>query len=470
MIEPVLEIARAIAAASGRAVVVGGYVRDLFLELHARDADITVNAVDIDTVESSVDPKDIDIEVHGLDLEGLDAVLSRFGGVIQVGRSFGVLMIKGLPVDFSLPRRDQKVAPGHKGFAVVCDPELDFTEASRRRDLTINSMGLDPLTGEIFDPHGGRRDLVRGVLRATDREHFSEDPLRGVRVAQLAARFDMQPDDELKELCAALDLSELAAERLYEEIRKLLLKGKRPSVGFELLGETGLIRFFPELAALIDVPQDATWHPEGTVWTHTMMVVDQAARLRRGDDEDLVLMLAALCHDLGKPATTVEEGGRIRSLEHGAVGVGPTRAFLTALRAPNVVMDEVCALVEHHLAPALFIKNNAGPRGYRRLARQLDEVGVSLELLERVARADHLGRDTEEARAGRFPAGDQFLATAAELLVEEKGPRDVVMGRHLIARGLEPGPAFGEILARCREVQDETGWEDAGRILDRVLG
>ena len=108
-----------------------------------------------------------------------------------VGRAFGVFRVGDLPMDLSLPRRDSKRGPGHRGFDVAPDPSLDFAEAARRRDLTVNSIGIDPLTAEVLDPHGGRRDLERRVLRATDPVHFPEDPLRGLRVAQLAARLEM---------------------------------------------------------------------------------------------------------------------------------------------------------------------------------------------------------------------------------------------------------------------------------------
>lgn len=444
----ILDIARAVDAAGGRAIAVGGYVRDRLLR-HGS--------------------KDYDIEVFGLELDALQTILGRFGRVLTVGRAFGVLRLSDLDIDFSLPRRDSKVGPGHRGFDVDVDPTLDFAAAARRRDLTVNSMGLDLLTQEILDPYGGREDLERKVLRAVDPRTFPEDPLRGLRVAQFSARLEMRPNDELLALCRQLDLSEVSPERILEEFRKLLLQGVRPSLGLAFLRESGLLRFFPEIEALIDVPQDATWHPEGDVWIHNLMVVDEAARLRRGDADDPALMFGALCHDLGKPATTVVREGRVRSPSHSKAGIAPTRSLLARMRAPNELVERTCALVEHHLAPALFDKDGAKARAYRRLSRQLGSSGVSMELLARVARADHLGRTTEEALAREFPAGDRFLVRARELEVVEEPPRDAVLGRHLIARGMAPGPSFGPLLARCREVQDERGWRDPDRILDAVL-
>jgi len=446
--DAVREIAERVAAVGGRALIVGGFVRDRLLGL---------------------DPKDVDVEVHGLELVALQRVLERFGAVSSVGRAFGVLRVSGLDVDFSLPRRDSKSGAGHRGFQIVVDPHLGYPEAARRRDLRVNSMALDPLSGELLDPHGGREDLESGRLRATDPVHFPEDPLRGVRVAQMMARFELEPDDELITLCRELDLSELSGERIFEEFRKLLQKGVRPSLGLRGLQEFGYLRFFPELEALVDVPQDPEWHPEGDVWVHTLMVVDEAARLRDAGEDDLTLMFGALCHDFGKPETTVRERGRVRSPAHDVAGVPHTQRFLERMKAPHALIERVSALVEHHLAPALFIKNEAGARGYRRLARALGSVDVSLELLLRVAKADHLGRTTEEALARRFDSGDRFLERARELTLEREAPKDVVLGRHLIARGMQPGVAFGSILARCRDVQDETGWTDPERILARVL-
>jgi tRNA nucleotidyltransferase (CCA-adding enzyme) len=231
-----------------------------------------------------------------------------------------------------------------------------------------------------------------------------------------------------------------------------------------------MLRTFPELEAMVGVPQDPLWHPEGNVWEHTLLVVDEAAALRRGEEEDdLVLLLGALCHDLGKPATTIEVDGRIRSPEHEDVGAGVTRSFLARLRASGELSTRVEALVRDHLAPANFVKGGATARGYRRLARRLAEAGVNAELLYRLAKADHFGRTTPDALARDFHYGDEFLRAMQELQVAEGGPRDVVLGRHLIARGYEPGWWFGEVLRACRDVQDETGQDDPEAILDSVL-
>jgi tRNA nucleotidyltransferase (CCA-adding enzyme) len=434
------EVARGIHAAGGWAVVVGGFVRDRLL---------------------GVSSKDVDVEVFGLTGDALANVLSQSGTVLRVGESFPVFKLAGVEADFSLPRG--RPSPG--------EPTADsFAEAARHRDLTINSVGLDPLTGELLDPHGGQRDIDAGILRATDSRYFGEDPLRAFRVAQLASRFGFRADRELVRLCRALDLDGLAPERIFEELRKALIRGQRPSVAFELLRETRALRVLPELEALVGVPQDPEWHPEGDVWTHTLMVVDEAARLRDGGEDDLALMMSALCHDLGKPATTSTESGRIRSLGHERQSALDAESLLSRLRASSALTSQVKALVARHLAPAQLVEGNAGDRAYRRLSRQLSEAGTSMRVLERLARADHLGRTTADALARTFPAGDVFRERVAHLAIEAEAPTDVVLGRHLIARGLQPGEHFHEILARCRDLQYETGWVDPDRILDSVLG
>ncbi len=440
-------IATAVKAAGGRALLVGGGVRDRLLGLP--------------------DSGDADVELFGLDADAARRVLAGFGDVVAVGRAFGVLRVKGLDVDFSLPRASSAGA-GVRGDLAEADPSLDFAAAARRRDLTVNAMGMDPLSGEILDPLGGRADLAARRLRAADAALFAEDPVRGLRVARFAARLEMRPDAELLALCRGLDLSGVAPERLLDEWRKLLLEPERPSVALRVLDDTGLLEFFPPLAALRGVPQDPQWHPEGDVWVHTLMVLDRAAALRRGGASDLALMLGALCHDLGKPATTVIDGERVYARGHEAAGERTARAWLDGLRAPHALVECVAALVRHHLAPAQLPEQRAGAAAYRRLARRLAAAGADPVLLERVARADQLGRTTPDALAGRFAAGDRFLDEAAAAGVRDAPPCDVVQGRHLVARGHAPGPSFAALLARCREIQDETGLQDAERILDRL--
>src|SRR5713101_5286897 len=224
-----LMLARAIRDEGGRALVVGGRVRD---ELVGRGS------------------KDLDLEVFGLPAARLRAILDRFGRVDTVGESFTVYKIGD--IDVSLPRRESRIGRGHKGFAVEGDPYLSIEEAARRRDFTINAISRDPLTGELIDPFGGRRDLDARILRTVDPNTFADDSLRVLRALQFAARFDLTIEEQTKALCRSLPLDDLPSERVWGEIEKLLLQAERPSVGLALALDLGVLdRLFPELKALV---------------------------------------------------------------------------------------------------------------------------------------------------------------------------------------------------------------------------
>jgi tRNA nucleotidyltransferase (CCA-adding enzyme) len=444
-----VRLCRKITDAGGQPWLVGGAVRDWLLGTRSDE---------------------VDFEVRGFSIDGLREVLETEGEVIEVGRAFGVLRLRHIDADFALPRRDSQEGRGHRGIHAEIDPDLDPVVAARRRDLTINSMALNPLTGELADPLDGLTDLREGHLRACDALTFGEDPLRALRVMQLTARLEMEPDEELRLICAGQDLGELSSERVFGEFQKLLLLSGAPSIGLRFLESTGLIAHFPALNDLVGVAQDPKWHPEGDVWDHTLLVVDAAAGLRDGGDDDLVLMFAALCHDLGKPATTVVAmDGRVRSPAHDLAGERRALEFLGGMRAPGELTAKVRTLTREHLAPAVFHEQESGDRAWRRLARRMARTGTSLELLARLARADHYGRTTGQARRREFPAGDHFVERARALGIDSKPPRDIVQGRHLLALGMKPGKEIGAILDRCRFVQDETGWTAVDRILDRVL-
>ena len=432
------QIAAEIAAAGGRAYYVGGCVRD---ELRGEPG------------------LDLDVEVYGLPLETLRDLLVRHADVREVGRAFGVLktFFERGDVDFSLPRRESLTGKGHRGFTVDLDPAITREEACARRDFTVNAMMMDVLTGELLDYYGGRADLEAGRLRHVG-PAFIEDPLRAYRLMQFAGRLDMTAAPDTLALCRTLPLDELPAERIFAEFEKLLLLAEKPSRGLTVALEAGILKQHPELAALVGCPQDPTWHPEGDVWAHTLMVVDAAAALRTGDAKaDLALMFGALCHDLGKPATTHTKGGRIVSPGHAAEGVEPTRRFMGRISQDAELLEAVLDFVRYHLRPAEFyrVRHEIGAASIRRLALQ-----VNIEDLVRVARADHLGRTTPDALAGEFPAGEWLLAKAAELDVQERGPAPILLGRHLLTRGYAPGPELGEKLREAFEAQLEGAFDD----------
>jgi tRNA nucleotidyltransferase (CCA-adding enzyme) len=441
-------IARAVRDAGGRALIVGGWVRDRLLGRTA---------------------KDLDLEVYGIEPARLKQLLERVGPVNTVGESFTVYKVAGL--DVSLPRRESKVARGHKGFDVTGDPAMGVEEASRRRDFTINAVAWDPLTGEYIDPHGGRRDLERRILRAVDLRTFGDDSLRVIRALQFAARFECTLDEATADLCRRIALDDLPAERVWGEVEKLLLQAPRPSVGLELGRSLRVVeRLWPELHALVGCPQDPDWHPEGDVWVHTLLVTDGARR--RIDDLDRArastVMVGALVHDLGKPATTKFEDGRIRSRGHEAAGVEPAITWLDRLNIRSIegfdVRRHVLGIVAHHLVPGMWHKapQPVGDGAFRRLAAKVD-----LELLARVSAADCEGRN------GEFDctAIDWFLQRARALGVEHAPPKPIVLGRHLLTLGVEPGPRMGEILRQIyeRQLDGEIESVDDGLAIARDL-
>jgi tRNA nucleotidyltransferase (CCA-adding enzyme) len=425
-----VEIARAVRDAGGRALIVGGWVRDRLL---GRDS------------------PDVDIEVFGMPGDRLRSVLEAFGRVEAVGESFQVFKLGD--IDVSLPRRDSKAGRGHKGFVVVGDPDMSIEEAARRRDFTINAISWDPLTDEYFDPFHGREDLERRYLRMVDARTFPDDSLRVLRAVQFVARFDLELDLETRALCRTIQLDDLPAERIWGEIEKLLL-APRPSVGFALAMDLGVVAaLFPELQALAGCPQEPEWHPEGDVWVHTLQVIDRART--RVDDlprpQQLAVMLGAVAHDLGKPATTAFSDGRIRSIDHEDRGVAPASAWLDRLNVNSIdgydVRRQVLGITAQHLKPGSWFKVRDEVRdgAFRRLAHKVD-----LELLARVAKSDCEGR-----KPGAFDctAMDWFLDRARAIGADKGPPKPILLGRHLLELGLKPGPRVGEILKAVYELQ-----------------
>lgn len=387
-------------------------------------------------------PVDVDVEVHGLPLDRLQRALAESFSVQLVGHTFAVFKLRGLPIDVALPARRTEGRPPAEP-----DPGMSIEDALSRRDFTMNAMAIDLDTREILDPFGGRRDLRAGVLRhASDR--FAEDPVRVLRAMQFAARFDLAVSEDTAALCRSLSPDGLPKERLFEEWKKLLLLGRRPSRGLGFLADCGWLRFYPELAALQGCAQDPTWHPEGDVWIHTLHCLDVFAAERVGHEEDdLVVGFAVLCHDLGKPLTTKRERGRITSKGHEPEGIGPTRSFLRRLTDRDDLVEAIVPLVLAHLRPRFLYEAGASDAAIRRLARDVGRI----DRLVRVARADHLGRPPKPFDG--FPAGAWLLERAAALHVASRQPPPIVMGRHLLKLGLHPGPRMGKVLAACYEAQ-----------------
>ncbi len=436
--ENVRNLAECVESSGGRAMLVGGCVRDALM---------------------GVEPKDWDVEVYGIAPEKLREILESFGQVNVVGEAFTVYKL-GNDLDVSLPRRDRKVGHGHRGFVVEGDPEMSFEEACSRRDFAVNAILKDPLTGEIVDPFDGRADIERKLLRHVSAATFAEDSLRVLRAAQFAARLEFDIAPETVELCRAIDVTDLPKERIWGEIEKLLLKARKPSIGLKWLYDLRVVdQIFPEMEALVGVPQEAEWHPEGNVDVHTLMVVDEARKLI--DDlpyeRQVAVMIGALAHDFGKPATTEFMDGRWRSHSHDEAGVEPTLAFLDTLGIFTLngfdVRNQIVQLVRYHLKPGEYYKAKSpvGDGAFRRLARKVEP-----DLLYRVAKADSLGRNPDWLPKEKWfgsEAQEWFIEKVRALQIERKAPEPILMGRHLIEMGMSPSPEFKKVIDAVYEMQ-----------------
>jgi len=447
--QTVMEITKEIEELGGKAFLVGGSVRDMLL--------------------GKKPTKDIDIEVYGMQPGQIQEIVEKHGKVMDVGKSFGVLKYYDgtLEIDFSLPRKDSKIGEGHRGFAVDTDPFMDIKEASRRRDFTINAMLYDPITEVLLDPFHGLADLENRVLRVVDKDTFAEDPLRVLRGIQFIARFELTIDADSIHVMEQVvpQLSELPKERIQEEWKKLLLKAMKPSMGLEAAFELGIIeKLHPELAELNETEQDSLWHPEGNVWLHTLLCMNAGAQIIHRENlcvrEAFVIMLSILCHDLGKPETTIKKGDRISTPEHEPAGEKPTRAFLNQIGTDNETKEKVIPLVKNHLAPFSFYQAESrnGEKitdgVIRRLARRLYPATIYELIL--VAEADYMGKGTRLHNQDKnFKSGAWLIKRSQELKVDRDKPENIIAGKDLIAMGFSPGKIFGRIIQTANKLRDE---------------
>ena len=446
--ETVIDIAKRVKKLGGRALLVGGSVRDRLLGLS---------------------PKDFDLEVYGVGMEHLSAALAEAYVLDMVGASFGVLKIHHHEIDVALPRRETRLGKGHRDFATDFDPAITIEEAASRRDFTINAIYQDPLTGEVIDPVGGAADLKSGVLRHVSK-HFIEDPLRVLRGMQFVARFNLDPVDETIAPCRDMVQNTLPRERLFEEWSKLILKGVAISKGLSFLKKTGWVRYYPELKRLIGYRQAPQWHPEGDVWNHTCHALDAFAAVRDGKDsrcefigdfkswtrhDNLIVGFATLCHDLGKPLSSYFDRkiGRIRSIGHDEKGVAPTLSFLRRLTNEERILKEVAPLVRLHMRVYALWEGNAGDAAIRRLSAQVGRI----DRLLRVAAADDSARPPLPLNAEPLI---WMKRTAERLDVEKSAPEMIVKGRDIVELGYKPSPQFGIWLRKCYDAQLDGEFSD----------
>jgi tRNA nucleotidyltransferase/poly(A) polymerase len=395
----VIEMLKVIQQAGGDCVLVGGCVRDALLGRLI---------------------KDIDIEVYHLSLAEVMASLEPFGPMKTVGAAFGVIKLLHYPmIDISLPRRDSKIGAGHRGFASELLPDIAFTEAARRRDLTINSLGYRLLNAEFLDPYAGVADLTQGRLQATDPQQFSDDPLRGLRVARFAAQLNMAPTSDLVLLCTALDLSELSRERIAMELQRLLA-APAAHRGLEVLRATTLHRFIPGIQ-----------HWPDATWAQAIEILQQPL----DSEQPLLCRLAALW-----------------AVDHQAMA-----ALIDGLMLEHTFMRKIEILGQNLATHAINLPHGTDAL-YRQLARLLNRYNLSLKIFIETAQIYKPRLD--------WPA---CAAMAQRLHILDAPLPPVVTAQHLIAHGIAVGPDLGRHLTACQDYQDLHGITDAQHIIAAVL-
>ena len=429
-------------------LLIGGCVRDAYL---------------------GIKPKDIDVEVYGISYEKLQQFLSSYGRVDIVGKAFGVIVFthfgSKMRYDFSIPRKENKLGVGHTSFNITLDSNLSIKEASSRRDVTFNALAYDPITNELHDYYGGIGDLENGIIRHTS-EQFKEDSLRIWRCCQFQARFDFKIHPDTIAIMKKMltdnpdDFKMLSVERVHEEFMKWSEKGTHHDLIFKFMRDTGLINFYPELKALKETPQDELWHGEGDVEIHSQMCVTEIDRIISENNitgiDKIILVLATLTHDIGKPNTTVHEvkNGRmaITSNGHEALGGKMVVEFLSSLGFNQELIIPISNLVANHLAGVNISKitsHSSQVKAVKRLSRKLHPATIQQLLF--LMEADSRGRLPQKE-----PSGAKIIADIAkDLDVTVKQYEYILMGRHLIEwAGLRPSLEFGIILKASYEAQE----------------
>ncbi len=466
--EQVLAIARAIQEAGGKAFLVGGSVRDVFFGKIS---------------------KDFDVEVYGLEAEQIDEIVRRHAKVSEVGAAFGVLKLSfgnGIEVDISLPRKDSKVAEGHRGFDVNTDPHMSITEATRRRDFTMNTLSADPFTGQINDPFGGMKYIRERRLRVTDGERFGDDPIRVLRGVQFVARFGLEVDPEsmqiMQEVIPRLK-KETSKERIWEEWKKLLLKSEKPSIGLSIGHTLGALReLHPELIDGLTQRQSEELSEGTDRWMQMLMSVDEMAKIIRreslNEHDAFIFMLATVASNL---VTGDKRGGR-ESEKQEQVDLRSVNAFLDSISSDNETRQQVLSMVASRRVPVDFyvaetVRGQSISDGeIRRLAKQI--YPATIQSLVLFSEADHAGRGSMHAEPTHddlllpqdgFPVRDWFLSKARALEVEASKPTHIIEGRDWIAFGFKPGKDLGRLIALSNDLRDEKGMT-ASEIFQAVNG
>lgn len=401
------EIAKKVSLIGGKTYFVGGFVRDILM---------------------NKEPNDIDIEIFGIEEQKLQEVLKSVGSLKDISSSFEIYNLTGSNLDITLPRSSDDTV----------NPFISEKEAAKRRDFTMNTVMKNVLSREILDFYGGAKDIENKKIRATCDESFSADPLRVFRMADFCARFNFTPDEHTKELAKEVDLSNLKRERVFEELKKALLKSEKPSVFFETLREINALDvWFPEVKALINIEQNPKWHPEGNVWNHTMLVLNEAAKLKNDAKESLNFMLSALFHDLGKAVSTTVKDGKIISHGHDVKGIPLTANAVKRLTNNKSVLKYTTNMTELHMKPNGYVAQNSSQKAFNKLFY----ASVCPEDLLLLSKADHMGRSGFSDYSATEEHLKQGLSIYNKLMSEP-----YVTGKDLIDAGIKPDENFCKLL------------------------
>lgn len=427
IVSPLADIVfKSIEDAGGKVYIVGGTVRDYLL--------------------NNKQSHDIDVEVYHLSYDELKVVLEAFGKVNTYGKSFAIMSLDCLKgYDFALPRKENKTGVKHQDFDIIVDKDLSLDKAILRRDVTMNALMYDYSNGEIIDLCGGIADIDNKVIRMVNPLTFMEDPLRVLRVAQFSARFEMRVEENTKNHCKRMVedgmLEHLSIERVYEEYKKILMSN-HPSIGFEFLRDINALPKY--LSDLIDCDQRRDFHPEGSVWNHTMLVIDLAALCKDKTDDPESFMWSCLLHDIGKPLVTNEKGS---APNHNGAGVEVFKDVkLISSKKMRVYIE---TMIYYHMHLMNMAKYHSSDVKYLRLLKLIDKK-ISLSDLMFISICDKLGR-------GRL-ASDQYneFISYTQDKIERLGDKallPIVVGQDLIDAGFRNRSRYKRLLDEAYDMQ-----------------
>lgn len=403
----IYEIADKINSKGGNMYLVGGAIRDKFLGIVNHDEDYCVTGLSSDEFKE------------------------LFPEAIIIGKDFPVFSIDNK--EFAIARKERKVGIGHNSFDVQIDKKITIEEDLERRDITINAIAKEVLTDKIIDPFNGREDIKNNIIRAVSR-HFIEDPLRVYRVARFASQLDFDIDDSTMKMMKLLknELSNLAVERVYNELSRALLKNK-PSRFFDVLKDANVLDIhFKEIYDLIGAEQPIQYHPEGDSYNHTMIVLDKVADKTKslGDERKLELRFSALVHDLGKGTTPKEEYPH--HIKHEERGVELVKNIGNRLKLPTRLIKCGVTSCLEHMRGGIFDKMTFSKKVS--FIERVNNTILGLDGLQIIVDADNMSEDSRK---------NQFAGLGYEVINCTNG--DNIMRQYGITEGKEVANKMHEV-------------------------